>query len=423
MMSIHLLQQALHNNPFFSGGAVLMVFGGAIAYFKALPSKLGNRLLTTFTLQLTVSGEDPAFEWLLAWLHQQPYAKHTRRVAVETGSDGRARLTPAFGAHLFRYRGRPVWMSRTEAPKDKRESRGRDFSSGNAHEFTGFFGGGRNETINLRLLGRSQRGCQELLDEARACYRALQGTKIEWYQASSWEGWRNAGALPERSLDSLVLPPGVAERVLADARKFLSERAWYHDHGIPYRRGYLLYGVPGTGKSSLVHMLASTLQLPLYALVLDPTMSDDTVRSLFARLPKRCIVLLEDLDASGAAVQRTEKQESQRLSMSGLLNVLDGVGAAEGRLLFMTTNYRERLDAAIVRPGRVDLQVEFTWATHDQCERLFERFFGYRPDFPTSIAESAFTMAELQGIFLAHRSDAQAAYRAVLVQLEERRAA
>lgn len=151
---------------------------------------------------------------------------------------------------------------------------------------------------------------------------------------------------------------------------------WYADRGIPFRRGYLLHGVPGSGKSSLIHAIAGELMLDIYVVSLSSSwISDSTLTTLMGRVPARCIVLLEDLDAaftrstsrdanstgspdgSDGTSTSTESivvpephqhisrystrrhktdaiSEVNTLTLSGLLNALDGVAASEGRLLF-----------------------------------------------------------------------------------------
>jgi chaperone BCS1 len=139
--------------------------------------------------------------------------------------------------------------------------------------------------------------------------------------------------------------------------------------------------------------------------------------SLFSKLPKRCIVLLEDIDSAGlrregdpapgddasstpsdtdgdaagkntrisktpknAAKEGNKKDSLSLISMSGLLNIIDGAASHEGRVLIMSTNYPEKLDEALIRPGRIDLQVRFTLATHAQIRDIFMRMYTIQPD-------------------------------------------
>ena len=96
-----------------------------------------------------------------------------------------------------------------------------------------------------------------------------------------------------------MLPGSQAETVVKDCKKFLRRERWYFDRGIPYRRGYLLEGRPGCGKSSLIMALAGELRMPVYVLSLSRAgMCDATLEYLMSVVPKRAIVALEDIDAS-----------------------------------------------------------------------------------------------------------------------------
>jgi len=205
--------------------------------------------------------------------------------------------------------------------------------------------------------------------------------------------WERVGSRPVRPVSSVILPSGQAEAILADCREFLASEPWYAHHGIPHRRGYLLHGEPGSGKTSLVTALAGSLGVDVYVITLSsPSMTDENLRSLLNSAADRSLLLLEDVDA--AFVGRTAAAASlgaggnasggggggaPALSFSGLLNAIDGVAAQEGRLLFMTTNHVERLSSALVRPGRVDYRLEFRRAEQDQSRRLFLSFYQSEP--------------------------------------------
>jgi chaperone BCS1 len=155
------------------------------------------------------------------------------------------------------------------------------------------------------------------------------------------------------------------------------------DKGVPYRRGYLLYGPPGTGKTSFVQAIAGAARLNLCYLNLSSgDLDDDQLNRLLSEAPERSIILLEDVDAM--FVQRDQVQK-QKLSFSGFLNALDGVRSQEGQVLFMTTNHKERLDPALLRPGRADVHVKLDNASEKQIKALFSRFF---PEAPSEAAEA-----------------------------------
>lgn len=149
--------------------------------------------------------------------------------------------------------------------------------------------------------------------------------------------------------------------------------------GIPYRRGYLLHGAPGSGKSSFITALAGALDQGICLLNLSERgLTDSKLTHLLAHLPDSSLLLLEDIDAAfhGRAAPASEDGFVPGVTFSGLLNALDGVASAESRVVFMTTNHVERLDPALIRPGRVDLALELGDADGHQVRELLRRFYG-----------------------------------------------
>ena len=91
----------------------------------------------------------------------------------------------------------------------------------------------------------------------------------------------------------------------------------------------------------------------------DPDLKDDGLRQAMQRVPKRSCICFEDVDALFDN-HRDKRQGGCLVTFSGLLNALDGVGDPRGTIFFLTTNYKDRLDKALIRPGRVDVQVALT---------------------------------------------------------------
>lgn len=171
----------------------------------------------------------------------------------------------------------------------------------------------------------------------------------------------------------------------------------------------------GTGKSSLVEAIAGECGLPIYVVPLGGSMTDDVLQDMISDVQPGGVLLLEDIDA----VAPDRDADARGVTLSGLLNALDGLRAAEGVLVFMTTNHPERLDPALVRPGRVDVRLELGPVRMPEVVRAFTRFFGAGVDGP-QVMEFAqrcererWTMAQVQQAFLASPHDPLEALHAI----------
>jgi chaperone BCS1 len=244
------------------------------------------------------------------------------------------------------------------------------------------------EEVSISCFGRSPKVLRELLSECHSQYLKLIQDKTSVFEHRDGD-WKRSIVRDIRPISTVILGKKVKGELLKDIREFLDPgaRRWYSNRGIPYRRGYLLYGPPGTGKSSLSLSIAGYFDLDIYILSLSGIDEGDLI-TLFAELPRHCIILLEDIDAasptrsqdteikgSGQSVTGSPPQKDKAtqgmVSLSALLNVIDGVASQEGRVLIMTTNYIERLDKALIRPGRVDKKVEFRLADEEMITQLF----------------------------------------------------
>jgi mitochondrial chaperone BCS1 len=183
----------------------------------------------------------------------------------------------------------------------------------------------------------------------------------------------------KRQRDTLALDPAVETELFTDVDRFLVSRDLYSQRGIPWRRGYLFYGPPGTGKTSLVQAIASHYDRQLVSLTLTD-MDDSALLRAWSEISANCVIALEDVDSVFEG-----RKSLGKLSFSALLNSLDGVGAVEGSIAILTTNHRERLDPALIRPGRCDREFELGYLTAASCARMFDRFF-HDPELADRVA-------------------------------------
>jgi ATP-dependent 26S proteasome regulatory subunit len=225
-----------------------------------------------------------------------------------------------------------------------------------------------------------------------------------------WGDWTNYQELPHRSLDSVVLAEGQMERIVNDMQTFLDSEDEYVRRGIPYHRGYLFEGPPGTGKSSLAKVLAAHFNTDLWYLPLGSVKTDLTLMSVINSVTPKSILLLEDVDVFSG--MRNRDDEGEGFTMSGLLNTLDGVATPHGIIIILTTNDASVLDPAIKRPGRVDLEEELGYLEEGQAERMFEIFYQRPPRQPLGLV--GYTPGAVMNVFKQHMTDPDAAERACL---------
>ncbi len=348
----------------------LALVGALVFWLRGLPELLFGWCRQFLVTTLTIDSRDEfLFAALVEYMNQQQALSNINQFTARTVRGGsayqsledemrmgmrpRAYLSPGEGLHFFKLKDRWVWMRR-------------ELQMGMAVI----------ERISLSHWGRERQMLQAFLDEAIAARVAREIDKVAVYVPNPFHGgdWVRTRLGNNRPLSSVVLKIGQSEAILGDIQEFFASQPRYVELGIPWRRGYLLHGPPGTGKTSLVTALASELHLNVCALSLaSPVVSDEKIYALLAGIPVRSLLLIEDVDAFFD--QRRQASEQVKLSFSGFLNALDGVASQEGTILFMTSNHPERLDPALVRAGRIDQKFELGNCDEDQLKRLFLKFF------------------------------------------------
>lgn len=252
--------------------------------------------------------------------------------------------------------------------------------------------------------------CQEATEEAT---KQKENRVALWRFDTKMHYWMRIARRLTRSLESVVIEETQMKTLMSDVEWFVKDdtRAFYAKHGIPYHRSYLFHGEPGTGKTSLIYALAGNLERNLCFIQMDKNMTDDTFRTAMSQLPQMALIVLEDVDALFTNHREADHSWSS-LSFSGFLNCLDGLGAPDDVIIFMTTNHPDRLDPAVMRPGRVDVKVSFKSPNKDMASKYFLTFYPeaeqaakeFGAAIGSRVSERRVSMAQLQHFFLAcHR--------------------
>jgi DNA replication protein DnaC len=187
--------------------------------------------------------------------------------------------------------------------------------------------------------------------------------------------WKKYGKVLPRDCDTLILDKKTKDKILDDIDVFVKSEKDYIKYGIPYKRNYLFHGKPGTGKTSLTNVIANITQRSIYILSFGSELSDTGLYNAVNEINnEKAILLLEDIDC--IFQDRTTNKNNSRVSFSALLNVLDGVARTKSLITIITTNYVEKLDSALVRPGRIDMMIKFVKISDEQIKgllKLYER--------------------------------------------------
>lgn len=382
-------------SDFFAGGLALGAFGAAIGILRMVYGMARAQARRRWAVSLTVDNRSEAYRHLYVWLDRKGVLRGIRQVQATGVRAGRAEIfAPVEGRHWFLHGGRLCSFERA------------------LREQTRIGGdGGPMEVLTVTMLfGRSEvlRGW---IDEgATICDAEEERAPILHVLRGDW--WDHVCEMPRRALDTILAEDDRIERLRDDMAWFYGNEQWYRARGVPWRRGYLLFGPPGTGKSSVIRALASDLGKDLASVSLaSPGLTDEDLRSGMASAPKGAFLVLEDIDASFAG--RGQGEARSGISFSGLLNAIDGVAAQEGRVLVMTTNHPERLDPALIRPGRADVHLELGPVPASVAADLFRRFFpgedALAERFAETLGTRRVTPAALQGWLLRHAQDPVAA--------------
>lgn len=273
---------------------------GGLKTFSVLgETALRKRIL----ISLEIPSKDQSYQWVMQWIVQrnnsaaggkslflpQARAWHHRGVETTFARDASGRVSckfdfvPSTGKHWMRLGG-----FRFLAVERQRETKMVDLTTGSPFE-----------TLTLTTIAwpDGPKLFQDILNEARDVALAKEAGKTVIYKVMGHE-WVPFGTPKEiRPFESVVLDGTLSQKIASDVREFLGSKDWYLQRGIPYRRGYLLHGPPGCGKSSFVCALAGLMKYSICVLNLgDPSMTDDRLQHLLAVLPHHCLVLLEDID-------------------------------------------------------------------------------------------------------------------------------
>lgn len=202
------------------------------------------------------------------------------------------------------------------------------------------------------------------------------------------DSWRPVKLDHPATFETLAMETNLKNSILEDLQRFLRRKDHYRKVGKAWKRGYLLYGPPGTGKSSLIAAMANYLNFDVYDLELTEVRCNSELRKLLVATQNRSILVVEDIDCTIELQDRiAEARDSnfhghnqKQVTLSGLLNFIDGLWSSCGdeRIIVFTTNHKEKLDPALLRPGRMDVHIHMSYCTPCEFKTLASNYLGIK---------------------------------------------
>ncbi|PIN06822.1 AAA+-type ATPase [Handroanthus impetiginosus] len=241
------------------------------------------------------------------------------------------------------------------------------------------------------------------------------------------------------TFDKLAMDQNLKGAIIEDLDRFLRRKDYYKEVGKAWKRGYLLYGPPGTGKSSLIAAMANYLKFDVYDLELSSLYSNSELRRILLRTNNKSIIVIEDIDCSAQTHDRDREGDgdsesdymdstNNKFTLSGLLNFIDGLWSTcgDGRIIIFTTNHKEKLDPALLRPGRMDMHIHMGYCTPEGFDILALNYLRINdhprlfPEIKGLIREVEITPAEIAE-HLMRNEDVDLALEGVLGLLKQKK--
>lgn len=357
-------------------GAGMLTF-----WVKDVPRTIFQFLIEKFSTKLIINNNTPLYYGLLRWIKSNYSKKNFRvfKVVVDKycySDDDTGILSIGFGNHCIRYNKRflrfhMVKDSSNQTPYDK-------------------------EFIEITKFGRSRKLFDELINEVDVFITKCDDrNEIYSFQHGEWIYKRK---YMKRDFKSIFIEKDKLSILMNRLNNFIDREKWFVDNGIPYQFGVLLYGPPGTGKTSIIRALASHFNYPIYYVSVNKVTE---LENSVSKLPDKCFMIIEDIDGNSLVHSRDKKDTSESEkhleSISSILNSLDGLFSSHGRILFATTNHIEKLDHALLRPGRFDMKIEIGYVNNEILSQFIAKFFPDKNnDLSDLIIKDKITVAILQ---------------------------
>ncbi|CAK9158213.1 unnamed protein product [Ilex paraguariensis] len=221
------------------------------------------------------------------------------------------------------------------------------------------------------------------------------------------------------TIDTIVMDLDLKNKVKSDLESFLKSKQYYHRLGRVWKRSYLLCGQSGTGKSSFIAAMAKFLCYDVYDIDLSKASDDSDLKMLLLQTTNKSMIVIEDLD-------RYLSEKSTAVSLSGILNFMDGIFSCcgEERVMVFTMNAKDQIDPTVLRPGRIDVHIQFPLCDFSAFKSLANSHLGLKDHKLFPQVEEIFqtgaslSPAEIGEIMISNRTSPSRALKSVITALQ-----
>jgi len=378
------------SNPVFAGLIGAAGIGAVIRWGVAIPKSIAYVFNRLFTRTLLIRSQDPLFyvfekfitDKVISITVQNYTVGATSHAMIHTGAgvhmlapdaDSSRMAVPGNGVQIMRWNNKLFKILRLESKENQTEK--------------------TKESFLVSVLSINSNIFNSLIKAITLNNKSLD--KIKLFKPD-YDSWSFAGEILKREWESIALSEENNAKIIKHIDNFIAEEAWCKERSMPYRTGIILEGPPGTGKTTLVQGICSKYNKPLY--ILNPGITtDEGINTFMRHVPYGSVICIEDIDVTGAPISRDKDASTgDKLTLSGLLNAIDGITSGFGTIVIATTNNINGLDPALTRPGRFDLILHVGYLDQETFQKYMNFLYQTSINMDGYLIKDGITPAQVQ---------------------------
>lgn len=388
----------IFDNPIIGGGLMLSVIGTLAYSLKQVPQSVWQKVRSRVWHTVRVYDYDDAFPVLEEWLYSN-HRRSFREVEAKSRYDHNERkpditLKREPSVFWLKIGGKTLVFSSEKMELKNAQSAAQAFST--SYRISGWLAIDHIKGFLKNILEEHHKNKSE--------------NQVDVFTNDQWGNWNKASTIRVKPFSAVVLSTDLKGSIINDLTAFKNNQQWYLSRAIPYRRQYILHGKPGTGKTSIALASALLLKADVYVLNIKDIQSDSCLQMAFSSIRQNAMLLIEDVDTFFTSRAHNDPTDN-KITFSALLNCMDGAFYKEGLVCFLSTNHVEKLDPALLRPGRTDRVIEVPYPGQDEVESFIRNFYQQDIKVPPIIGVA---MSAVQEACILHKNDPYEAIRYII---------